>query len=237
VLEAQLEGSAGELSLDVRLAVGRESVLIAGPNGAGKSTLLRLLLGLETPSAGRVLLDGRVLFDSAAGIELPPEDRLLGYVPQDYALFPHLDVRDNVAFGLARLGRNERRARTQAVLDSLELAPLARRRVQTLSGGERQRVALARALAPQPRALLLDEPFAALDAQARQKLRRSLSQRLAEWGLPALIVSHDPADAPIGQRLVVLEQGRVVQQGTIAELRAQPATGFVAELCAQPSLA
>jgi molybdate transport system ATP-binding protein len=237
VLEAQLQGSAGELSLDVRLAVGREAVLLAGPNGAGKSTLLRLLLGLETPSGGRVLLDGRVLFDSAAGIELPPEDRFLGYVPQDYALFPHLDVRDNVAFGLARLGRNERRARTQAVLDSLELASLARRRVQTLSGGERQRVALARALAPQPRALLLDEPFAALDAQARQKLRRSLSQRLAEWGLPALIVSHDPADAPIGQRLVVLEQGRVVQQGTIAELRAQPATGFVAELCAQPSLA
>jgi molybdate transport system ATP-binding protein len=235
VLEAQLEGSAGELSLDVRLAVGRESVLIAGPNGAGKSTLLRLLLGLETPSAGRVVLDGRVLFDSAAGIELPPEDRLLGYVPQDYALFPHLDVRDNVAFGLARLGRDERRARTQAVLESMELAPLARRRVQTLSGGERQRVALARALAPQPRALLLDEPFAALDAQARQKLRRSLAQQLAEWGLPALIVSHDPADAPIGQRLVVLEQGRVVQQGTIAELRAQPATGFVAELCAQPS--
>jgi ABC-type sulfate/molybdate transport systems ATPase subunit len=227
VLEADVAASVGTLELDVQLAVGKEAVLLAGPNGAGKSTLLRMLLGILPPQRGRIALDGRTLFDGR--IDLPPEERRLGYVPQDSALFSHLDVAGNVGFGLRRA---ERAARAREVLEALEISHLARRRVETLSGGERQRVALARALAPRPRALLLDEPFAALDAQARPQLRQYLAQRLSALGLPALVVSHDPADASLGQRIVVLEHGRVVQQGTLAQLRAQPATPFVSELAA-----
>ena len=214
--------------LHLEFAVGEETVLLAGPNGAGKSTLLRLLLGIAAPQAGRISLDGRTLFDG--DINLPPEARGLGYLPQDYALFPHLDVRGNVGFGLRRA---ERAARTQEVLEALQIAPLAARRVQELSGGERQKVALARALAPRPRALLLDEPFAALDAQARRQLRQFLSAQLEALRLPALVVSHDPADAAVGRRIVVMERGRIVQEGTLESLRASPATPFIAEWTAR----
>jgi molybdate transport system ATP-binding protein len=210
--------------LDVQLAVGAETLLLAGPNGAGKSTLLRMLLGIGAPQSGRIALDGRTLWDGETN--LPPEERGLGYVPQAYALFPHLDVAGNVGFGL-RSG--ERSGRTREVLEALQIAHLSARRVQTLSGGEQQRVALARALAPRPHALLLDEPFAALDAQARRQVRRFLSEQLAALRLPALVVSHDPADAAVGQRIAVMERGRIVQQGTLADLRANPATPFVAE--------
>lgn len=211
--------------LDLQLAVGAETVLLAGPNGAGKSTLLRLLLGIAAPRSGRIALDGRTLFEDGT-VNLPPEARGLGYVPQDYALFPHLDVAGNVGFGLAR---DLRRERTQEVLEALRIAPLATRRVQELSGGEQQKVALARALAPRPRALLLDEPFAALDAQARKQLRQFLAGQLRALRLPALVVSHDPADAAVGQRIVVMERGRIVQDGPLESLRAAPATPFIAE--------
>jgi molybdate transport system ATP-binding protein len=210
--------------LDVQLAVGAETLLLAGPNGAGKSTLLRMLLGIGAPQSGRIALDGRMLWDGKTN--LPPEERRLGYVPQEYALFPHLDVAGNVGFGLRS---SERRERTREVLEALQIAHLSARRVQTLSGGERQRVALARALAPRPHALLLDEPFAALDAQARRQVRSFLSEQLAALRLPALVVSHDPADAALGQRIAVMEHGRIVQQGTLADLRAAPATPFIAE--------
>jgi molybdate transport system ATP-binding protein len=210
--------------LDVQLAVGAETLLLAGPNGAGKSTLLRMLLGIGAPQSGRIALDGRMLWDGKTN--LPPEERRLGYVPQEYALFPHLDVAGNVGFGLRS---SERRERTREVLEALQIAHLSARRVQTLSGGERQRVALARALAPRPHALLLDEPFAALDAQARRQVRSFLSEQLAALRLPALVVSHDPADAALGQRIAVMERGRIVQQGTLADLRAAPATPFIAE--------
>lgn len=226
MLEARVAGQAGNVPLEVTLAVGAEAVLLAGPNGAGKSSLLRMLLGIVRPRAGRIALEGRVLFDAQAGIDVPPEQRRLGYVPQDYALFAHLDVAGNVGFGLPRA---ERAQRTREVLESFGITHLSARPVQALSGGERQKVALARALAPRPRALLLDEPFAALDAQARRILRAALAQRLAELRLPALVVSHDPADAGVAQTIVVLEHGRVVQRGTAAELRAAPATPYVAE--------
>jgi molybdate transport system ATP-binding protein len=214
--------------LDLQLTAGAETLLLTGPNGAGKSTLLRILLGIATPHSGRIALDGRTLFGD--DVDLPPEERGLGYVPQQYALFPHLDVAGNVGFGLQR---GERRERTLEVLEALQIAHLAARRVQTLSGGEQQRVALARALAPRPRALLLDEPYAALDARARRQLRRFLWEQLEALRLPALVVSHDPADAAAGQRIAVMEQGRIVQQGTLAELRAAPATPFIAEWSAQ----
>jgi molybdate transport system ATP-binding protein len=214
--------------LDLKLTIAAETVLLAGPNGAGKSSLLRALLGLATPTAGRIALDGRTLFDERTN--LPPEERGLGYVPQDYALFPHLDVAGNVGFGLRREAREQR---TREVLAALQIPHLASRRVQGLSGGERQKIALARALAPRPRALLLDEPFAALDAQARRQLRQYLAAQLAALRLPALVVSHDPDDAEVGRRIVVLEHGRIAQQGTLEELRAAPATGFIAEWAAK----
>ncbi|HEY6908494.1 MAG TPA: ATP-binding cassette domain-containing protein [Myxococcales bacterium] len=228
MLEFRVRKRVGPLDLDVALAASAETMLIAGPNGAGKSTLLRLLLGVLRPDAGRIALEGSALFDSAARVDAPPERRRLGYVPQDYALFPHLDVAGNVAFGLANLPRPERRERVAQWLGRLDLVPLARRSVAALSGGERQRVALARALAREPRALLLDEPFASLDPGARRDLRASLRGWLREWRLPALMVSHDPADAAAADRIAVLERGRLVQQGTLDELRASPATEFVA---------
>ena len=223
MLEARVRKRIGALELDVRLAVGADAVLVAGPNGSGKSTLLRLLLGVLRPDSGSIALDGRTLFDGR--IDLPPEERRLGYLPQDYALFPHLDVLANVAFGLPR---NDRRRRAVEWLERLDAGHLAARRIGALSGGERQRVALARALAREPRALLLDEPFASLDQGARRELRGSLRRWLNAWRLPALIVSHDLLDAEVAGHIAVLENGRIVQEGTPEQLRASPASGFVA---------
>ena len=223
MLELRVRRVLGTLDVDVQLAVAGEAVLVAGPNGAGKSTLLRLLLGVLRPDSGRIVLAGRTLF--GPGIDLSPEERRLGYVPQDYALFPHLDALGNVAFGLEGHGRRDRARRW---LDRLDAGRLGERRVGELSGGERQRVALARALAREPKALLLDEPFASLDPGARRELRASLRGWLSEWRLPALIVSHDLADAEVADRIAVLEKGRIVQQGTPEELRAAPASPFVA---------
>jgi ABC-type sulfate/molybdate transport systems ATPase subunit len=226
MLEVRIARSVGSLQLDVDLSVSAGTVLVAGPNGAGKTTLLHLILGISRPDAGRILLDGRLLFDGR--VDVPAERRCLGYVPQDSALFPHLDVLGNVAFGLGHLPRAERRDRAGAWLTKLGVSDLGRRRIAALSGGERQRVALARSLARQPRALLLDEPFASLDPTARRELRISLRRWLAEWRLPALIVSHDPADASVADRIAVMERGRIVQQGTAGELRAAPVSDFVA---------
>jgi molybdate transport system ATP-binding protein len=232
VLELRVARRVGTIDVRVDMNVARETVLIVGPNGAGKSSLLRLLLGVVTPESGRIALDGQILFDLSARIDVPVEERRLGYLPQDYALFPHLDVLRNVTFGLPMLGRAERVRRATGWLERLGAAHLARRSPAELSGGERQRVALARALARQPHALLLDEPFASLDAVARRDLRASLRRWLAEWQLPALIVSHDGADAVLGDRIFVMEAGRVVQAGTVDELRRAPASDFVAELFA-----
>jgi len=230
VLELRIARRIGPLDLRVDLSLDSETVLLAGPNGAGKSSLLHLLLGVVRPEAGRIALDGTVLFDEALGIDAPPEERGLAYVPQDYALFPHLDVLGNVSFGLAALDRRERVRRATSWLERLGAGHLRGRYPSVLSGGERQRVALARALARTPRALLLDEPFASLDPIARQELRRSLAGWLREWRLPALVVSHDPADAALADRIAVLERGHLVQQGTLEELRRAPGSGFVAGL-------
>jgi len=226
VLEARLHKRLGHLDIALELSVGAGTLLIAGPNGAGKSSMLRLLLGVLRPDRGRIVLDGKTLFDGS--VDVPPEERLLGYVPQDYALFPHFDAEGNVAFGLSHLPRRDRRARAAAWLERLGASHLASRRIAQLSGGERQRVALARALAREPRALLLDEPFASLDPSARRELRASLRRSLQQWRLPALIVSHDAADAMLADRIAVMERGHIVQQGTVEEVRQAPASPFVA---------
>ncbi|RCK69840.1 ABC transporter ATP-binding protein [Desertihabitans brevis] len=227
-------------SLRVDVAVGRpefevevachvdpgEVVALVGPNGAGKSTLLRAVAGLE-PCRGTVHLGEQRLHD------LPARDRQVGLVFQDPLLFGHLSATDNVAFGLRAggVGRREARTRARALLASWGLVELADRPGRRLSGGEAQRVALARAVAAGPHALLLDEPLAALDARTRLVTRGELRVRLAELGVPTLLVTHDPVDAAVlADRVVVLEQGRVVQEGTPAEVSRRPATDYVARL-------
>jgi molybdate transport system ATP-binding protein len=210
---------AFRLALDVE--VGAETVALVGPSGAGKSSVLRAIAGLLRPDAGRIAAGGRVWLDTAAGVDVAPERRSVGLVFQEYALFPHLDVRRNVAFGGA--------ARADELLERLRIAHLARARPGDLSGGERQRVALARALARDPAVLLLDEPLSALDAHTRGVVRAELAELLAELSLPTLLVTHDFEDAAaLADRVGVLVEGAVRQLAPAAELVAAPADAFVA---------
>jgi molybdate transport system ATP-binding protein len=207
------------LSLDVEL--GRETLALVGPSGAGKSSVLRAIAGLLRPEQGRIALGARVWLDTEAGIDLPPEQRSVGLVFQEYALFPHLDVRRNVAFG----GRE----RVDELLERFRISHLAQARPADLSGGERQRVALARALARDPAVLLLDEPLSALDAHTRGVVRGELAEVLGELGLPTLLVTHDFEDAAaLADRVGVIVDGRILQLGQAAELLAAPADAFVA---------
>jgi molybdate transport system ATP-binding protein len=234
-LHARLSGRRGALRIELELRCEHAPLVLVGPNGAGKTSVLRMLLGAPSPDSGTIVLDGRTLFDAAQRIDVPIERRGLGYVPQGYALFPHLSALDNVAlaFALREQGgtRDAQRERARALLARFDAERLADRKPRALSGGEQQRVALARALAAEPRALLLDEPLAALDALARRELRARLADDLARLDLPTVIVTHDPADAlALGSQIAVLEAGRIVQHGTPDELRSQPATPFVAAL-------
>ncbi len=191
--------------VSLRVAPG-QTVALLGASGSGKSTLLKIVAGLQTPEAGRVLWAGQDLGT------VPPERRGFALMFQDFALFPHLDVRDNVAFGLIeqRQPRAQARAAAEALLQRFGLAAQARQKVWTLSGGEQQRVALARALITRPRALLLDEPFSALDADLRQQLREEFSKRIAESGMACLLVTHDGAEARVmAQHAWRLREGRL----------------------------
>jgi len=210
-----------EFALDVELTVGREVVALVGPSGAGKTTLLRAIAGLQ-PALGRISVEGDDWLDSARGIDLPAEQRSVGLVFQEYALFPHLTVRKNVEFG---------RKGGAALLERFGLATLADAKPRELSGGERQRVALARALAPDPAVLLLDEPLSALDAHTRGEVRAELQQLLREADRPTLVVTHDFEDAAtLATQVGVVVQGHLRQLGPPAELVASPADPFVASL-------
>jgi molybdate transport system ATP-binding protein len=218
-------------TLDVSWAAGDEVVTLFGPSGAGKTLTLQCLAGLMRPDSGRIVVNGTVFFDGGRGVDIPTQERRLGYVFQGYALFPHLSVRDNVAYGLRRLSASTRRQRTQEVLERLGLADLASRRPRELSGGQQQRVALGRALAPDPALLLLDEPLSALDLPLRQALRDDLRAVLAEWRTAAVLVTHDFTEAyRLGDRIVVYEDGRVIQAAPRAELLWQPASENVARI-------
>lgn len=232
MLELDLAGRIGALELDVSAAVAPgECLAVAGPSGAGKTTLLRMVAGLRRPDSGCVRCGDEVWLDTSTGACAPPERRHLGYLFQDYALFAHLSLWRNVAYGMDGLARGERRARAVALLDRFGLGARADERPGALSGGERQRVALARALARRPRALLLDEPLSALDARTRAAATRELSTLLAELDVPTLLVSHDFGEAALlADRVAVIDAGRVVQAGTPAELVAAPASSFVADL-------
>jgi molybdate transport system ATP-binding protein len=233
-LEARVRARAGSLALDVEIeAAAGETVVLVGPNGAGKTTLLRALAGLLPLEGGRVTLDDEVLEDPVARRRLPPERRSAGFVFQDYVLFPHLSVLDNVAFGLRARGTSKDEARTQARewLERMGLAGYASERPRVLSGGQAQRVALARALATRPRMLLLDEPLAALDAGARAEVRRELKSSLGRFVGVRLVVTHDPVEAmALADRVVVLEGGKVVQEGIPSDLSARPRSSYIAEL-------
>jgi len=211
------------------LARGKIGVLI-GPSGCGKTSLLRAIAGLEKLQAGRIAIDHEVLADAATGLHQPPEKRRVGMVFQDYALFPHLSVADNIAFGLRHLKRDAAQARIAEVLDLVGLAHAARRAPHQLSGGQQQRVALARALAPSPRLLLLDEPFSSLDVDLREKLSQELRAILHESGTTALFVTHDQAEAfAVGDIVGVMHQGHLEQWDEAYTVYHRPATRFVAD--------
>jgi molybdate transport system ATP-binding protein len=234
MLRVRIGVRLGALDLDVELEVDDgEVVALLGPNGAGKTTVLRAIAGLQPLDAGRIELDGRALDDVDEDTFVPTDQRPIGLVFQDYLLFPRLSALDNVAFGLRARGQGKTEARQQAAawLDRFQLADHAQAKPAALSGGQAQRVALARALATDPRLLLLDEPLAALDAQARIHVRAELRRHLATFTGARLLVTHDPLDAIIlADRLVVLEQGRVVQTGTPAEVARRPRSRYVADL-------
>ncbi len=218
-----------DVSMDV--AAGEIRCLL-GPSGSGKSTLLRVVAGIARPDTGRVHIAGSEV--AGPGVFVEPEHRRVGMVFQDYALFPHLTVAANVAFGLKGRNRTSVISAVNGLLERLGLSRYASSYPHMLSGGERQRVALARALAPQPRVLLMDEPFSGLDVQLRDRVRRETLAVLRETGTTTIIVTHDPAEAMrSADRLTLLRGGRVVQQGTVDEVYRRPATAFAARFLSE----
>jgi iron(III) transport system ATP-binding protein len=216
---------------DLSLAVERGEILaLLGPSGCGKTTTLRLIAGFETPDTGRVIIGDRVMADTERGLAVPPEERGVGVVFQDYALFPHLTVKDNVAFGLHALPRDQRRQRVRAVLDLVGMLDLASRYPHEISGGQQQRVAVARALAPAPALILLDEPFSNLDADLRAQMRDEVEKVLRGTGTTAVFVTHDQEEAfTIADTVGVLNAGRLEQLAPPEAIYHHPATPFVAE--------
>lgn len=219
-----LRSNGRDFTLDVKFACEDDLGVVFGPSGAGKSLTLRAIAGLEKPDHGRIVVAGKVVFDSAAKIDVPASDRAVGYLFQDYALFPHLTVEENIGFGVRhwwqrRLPADAAR-RVGDLLEVFELRGLGRAYPWQLSGGQRQRVALARALIRHPDVLLLDEPFAALDPLLRERMRRELVNTRALFKVPMLVITHDPEDvALLAETLVVLEQGRIAKT---VDLKAGP---------------
>ncbi|WP_369038959.1 ATP-binding cassette domain-containing protein [Stenotrophomonas maltophilia] len=214
-VQRRLQAAGQTFVLDVALQCTQRQVVLFGPSGAGKSLTLKAVAGLLQPAQGHVRLQGQTLFDAATAVDLPPQRRRLGYVFQDYALFPHLSVRQNVAFGLQRGWLNPRQgARIEAVeqwLQAFRIDHVGDLLPAQVSGGQRQRTALARAMVTRPQALLLDEPFAALDHDLRQHLRQELESVLDRTGIPLLLISHDPQDVAVfGQQVAHVVDGRIV---------------------------
>jgi iron(III) transport system ATP-binding protein len=214
----------GPIALEV---FEREFLVVLGPSGSGKTTLLRIIAGLEMPQSGRVELAGVDVTDFK---RYPPEKRGVGMVFQDYALFPHLTVWENIAFGLYRRNGSKKRARVEELLKLVGLNGLENRYPHELSGGEQQRIALARTLAPNPRVILLDEPFSNLDADLRREMRSEIKEILKRLGSTVLLVTHDQEEAfDLGDRMAILYDGQLEQVGKPEKIYDSPATRFVAE--------
>ncbi|MCA9564365.1 MAG: ATP-binding cassette domain-containing protein, partial [Myxococcales bacterium] len=221
VWSASVSLNLGDFELDLSLSGGAAPLALVGPNGSGKSSFLRVLAGAITPHRAEIQFGKATVHSTKTGVSIPVEQRRIGYVPQGYGLFPHLGVLDNVAFGLSvgstRASKADRRRRAKDMLDALDSGHLVNRRVDNLSGGEQQRVALARALVIQPRALLLDEPLAALDVTTRRSVRTFLASHLKACGIPSIVVTHDVRDVDsLDAEVCVIERGHLVQRGDLA---------------------
>ena len=219
------DGSLVLKDIDLRLAQGTK-LSVLGPSGSGKTTLLRLIAGLETPDSGNIFFDGQRIND------LPPHKRQFGMMFQEFALFPHMNVFDNIGYGLRMKGlsRDRIQARVRQMLALTGLSNFAKRQVDALSGGERQRVALARALAPEPRLLMLDEPLSSLDRVLRKRLLAELTAILSRLNITTLFVTHDHEEAfAAGSRVIIMNQGRIEQAGTPGELVQSPKNQWVRE--------
>ncbi|SMQ70047.1 iron(III) transport system ATP-binding protein [Devosia lucknowensis] len=218
---------------DVSLELGSgQTLCLVGHSGCGKSTLLRAIAGIETLDGGSISIDGTIV--SGDGVFVEPEHRRIGFMFQDYALFPHLTVRENVAFGLSALPRAERAARVAETIERIGVTALADRYPHMLSGGEQQRVALARALAPQPRLLLMDEPFSNLDRGLRDKVRTETLSIVRDHGTTAVVVTHDPEEAlAIGDMVALMQGGRLVEAGTGERIYDAPWTAYAASFFSQ----
>jgi molybdate transport system ATP-binding protein len=231
MLDIRLCKRLENFTLELELAAPPGITALFGHSGAGKSMALACIAGLNRPDAGRITLNGDVLYDSERNINLPPQCRTVGYVMQDYLLFPHLSVAQNIAFGLTGLAQSEKGRLVTEALQRVELAGFEQRRPAELSGGQQQRVALARALVTRPRLLLLDEPFSALDGPTRALLRRDLLRLRTELDIPALFVTHDLAEAYLlADQMAVIEAGRLLQLGPPEAVVYHPASRTVAEL-------
>lgn len=229
--QKRLQSRGIEFILDVAVDLTPGFTILFGASGAGKTTLLDCLAGLTSPDSGRISLADRVLFDSSLGVNVTTAQRRVGYVFQTLALFPHMTVEGNVAYGLAHLSREERTRRATSLLEAFRISHLAGRKARDISGGESQRVALARTLVTDPEFLLLDEPLAALDAPTKAKIIDDLREWNRTHNIPILYVTHSRDETfALGERLIVLESGRVIAQGTPHEVLSAPYMETVAQL-------
>ena len=211
--------SPGKFNLNIQFQVVGGLTILFGPSGCGKSSTLRAIAGLLCPDNGLIEVEGTVFFDHSKKLNLPTHQRQIGYVFQNYALFPHLNVRDNIGFALNRWPPGQRRKRVEQLINLLEIQDLVEQPINYLSGGQAQRVAIARALAPYPKILLLDEPFSALDDQLKETLRKELKIIQRQFKLPIILVTHSRSDAlELADNLIILSEGKVVRVGQASEL-------------------
>lgn len=222
-LSLHLHKKVAGFTLEVEWTIQEELAILFGFSGSGKSMTLQLIAGLMKPDQGTIRLDERFLFDSRAGIDVSPQDRSIGYVFQDLALFPHMTVRGNILYGANGLGKKERLEKAEKIIERFHLEGQADKKPAEISGGQRQRVALARALIRRPRLLLLDEPFSALDHPLRLEMHQTLTGAARQYKIPVIMVTHDLNEAfNLGDTIIIYSEGRVTQAGTPAEIRDNP---------------
>ncbi|WCK55197.1 molybdate ABC transporter substrate-binding protein [Aneurinibacillus sp. Ricciae_BoGa-3] len=230
MLTFKLKKKLRDFTVDIDYSMQAKTLVLIGHSGCGKSTTLQMLAGLVQPDEGRIELGESVFYDSDKNIDLFPENRNIGYVFQNYALFPHLTVKENIAYGIRDLPENEQGQRVRDAMNLMRLQALASAKSAMLSGGEKQRVALARALVTNPKLLLLDEPLSALDVSTRSHVRTELKELLHALSIPAIVVTHDYEDARVlGDQIAVMDRGEFIQSGTAEEIAKYPASPFVAE--------